>query len=284
MSPKPWGVLVGIDGSEASMRAVEWAAADTAGTDRPLTICFVVDLPAEVDAPVSPEARQNADRRARRKVDEALVRLRDLGGTGSAAGRVVDGRAAAELLLMSADADQVVLGSRGAGGFEQLLLGSVGAQVAAHASCPVVVVRGEQQAGCPVVVGVDGSELGERAVEYAFGYAARHGLGVRAVLAYPYVATVPPGLPVWEPPGHEHRTVDQVLHSSVEAWSSKFPGVPVETTAVQGGAAAALTEASKDAALLVVGSRGHGGFAGLLLGSVSQAALRHSACPVAVVR
>lgn len=286
MDATRWGVLVGIDGSEASLRAVEWVAADTAGTDAAITICFVVDLPVLIDVPAPHEVRENADHYGRQTVDRALIRLHHLAPTTEAKGHLISGNPAAELLRMSAEADQVVLGSHGGGGgFRQMVLGSVGAQVAAHAPCPVVVVRGERRDGQAVVVGVDGSPLGERALEYAFDFAARHGLGVRAIHAYPSVALVPPVPATIVTPRSELRQAAELLvERSVDAWSIKFPAVSVEPIAVPGSAAAALTEASKGSNLLVVGSRGHGGFAGLLLGSVSQAVLRHSDCPVAIVR
>jgi nucleotide-binding universal stress UspA family protein len=170
------------------------------------------------------------------------------------------------------------------------VLGSVGAEVAAHAPCPVIVVRGEAHERHEVVVGVDASDRSHRAVEYAFGYAARHGGRVHAVHAVHPVRDRAVSLPMppvsarpWMAPEH-HLTARELLADAVAPWALKYPAVEVEITVVDGSAAWALVQASKGAALVVVGSRGHGGFTGLLLGSVSQALLRHADCPVAVVR
>ena len=101
----------------------------------------------------------------------------------------MNGNPAAELIRRAAGAEQVVVGSRGTGGFERLVLGSVGAEVAAHAPCPVVVVRGDRHDRREVVVGVDASDRSHRALEYAFQYAARHGGRVHAIHAVHAVTT-----------------------------------------------------------------------------------------------
>ena len=284
MEPTRWGVLVGTDGSEASMHALDWAAREIAGTDAHVTVCYVADAPVVIDVPLPSDVREDASRYGRRVVDRALERIAGIAPSARTEGHVVAGNPAAELLRMAADAEQVVVGNRGAGGFEQLMLGSVGAQVAAHAPCPVTVVRAEGT-GDTVLVGVDGSEPGERALEHAFAYAARHGLGVLAMHAVPAMVLVPPvPLSAWVPVEEISRHAEIVLADAVTRWSPKFPGVPVETKVVQGAAAKVLADASHGSALLVVGSRGHGGFGGLLLGSVSQAVIRHAACPVAISR
>ncbi|MFC7615699.1 universal stress protein [Actinokineospora soli] len=167
--------------------------------------------------------------------------------------------------LLRQDACLVVLGSRGLGGFGGLLLGSTAVQVAAHARCPVVVVRGERSGD--VVVGVDGSAHSVEAIAFAFGEAQRLGAGVVAVTA-----------------GSQEDEAARALAESVAGWAERYPDVPVRRSVVRGHAARALVDAAADAALLVVGSRGAGGFRGMLLGSVSQGVLHHATCPVAIVR
>ena len=142
MTDKRSEVLVGVDGSESSLRAAEWAAADAAAVGLMVTVCYVSDVSALADVPLPQDVRQAARAYGHRMVDRALVRIRRVAPV-EAAGEVVDGNPAAELIRRAAGAEQVVLGSRGVGGFERLVLGSVGAEVAAHAPCPVVVVRGE---------------------------------------------------------------------------------------------------------------------------------------------
>jgi nucleotide-binding universal stress UspA family protein len=284
MTDKKAEILVGVDGSEPSLRAAEWAAADAAATGRKVTVCYVSDVSALAGIPLSQDFRREAHAYGRRMVDRALVRIRPV--AIDSGGEVIDGNPAAELIRRAAGAEQVVLGSRGAGGFEQLVLGSVGAEVAAHAPGPVVVVRGEDHERHEVVVGVDASDRSHHTLEYAFQYAARHGGRIHAVHAVHDRAAPLPLPPVsgrpWVEP--EHPTGWQLLAEAVAPWALKYPAVDVETTVVDSSAAWALIQASKGAALVVVGSRGHGGFTGLLLGSVSLALLRHADCPVAVVR
>lgn len=279
-------VLVGVDGSEPSLRAAEWAAADAATAGLRVTVCFVSDASALADVPLPQELLQAARAYGRRMVDRALVRIRQVAPV-DAAGEVANGNPAAELIRRAATAEQIVLGSRGAGGFERLVLGSVGAEVAAHAPCPVVVVRGDENERHEVVVGVDASDRSQHAVEYAFLYATRHGSSVHAVHAVhdrPMPLPMPPVPAGDRVPSAHHLPARELLADAVAPWALKYPAVEVEITVVDGSAAWALVQASKGAALVVVGSRGHGGFAGLLLGSVSQALLRHADCPVAVVR
>jgi nucleotide-binding universal stress UspA family protein len=286
MTDKRSEVLVGVDGSEPSLRAAEWAAADAATAGLRVSVCYVSDVSPLADVPLPQEVPQVARAYGQRMVDRALARIRQAAPV-DAIGEVANGNPAAELIRRAAGAEQVVLGSRGAGGFERLVLGSVGAEVAAHAPGPVVVVRGEQHERHEIVVGVDASDRSHHALEYAFAYAARHGGPIHAVHAIHDQAAPLPMPPVsardWVTPEPD-RTAHELLDDAIAPWALKYPAVEVETTVVDGSAASALIRASKGAALVVVGSRGHGGFSGLLLGSVSQALLRHADCPVAVAR
>jgi nucleotide-binding universal stress UspA family protein len=280
------GVLVGVDGSEPSMKAAEWAAADAAASGGKVSVCYVSDLSAVADVPLPKELRQQARAQAQSIVDRALARIRSAGPI-DATGEVMEGNPSGALIRRAANAEQVVLGSHGAGGFAQLVLGSVGAAVATHSPCSVVIVRGELRDRHGVVVGVDSSGRSERALEYAFEYAARHGGRVHAVHAIHGR-----GAPLPMPPlsarawvtQQEHEATQRLLADAVAPWALKYPAVDVEATVVAGSAISALVRAAKDATLVVVGSRGHGGFTGLLLGSVSHALLRHADCPVAIAR
>lgn len=210
-----------------------------------------------------------------------MTRVAEVAPDVLAKGHVSEGAIVPALLRLARQADRVVLGHRGAGGFERLMLGSVGAHVAGHAPCPAVVVRGDRNDDGEVVVGVDGSLPGEQALAYGLEHAARHRVGVRAVLVHPAVPLDPP---VNSPPGlAQERAAEGVLADTVAAWATKFPQVPVERTVVHGHAAGVLSEVSDGAGLLVVGSRGRGELAELLLGSVGHAVLRRAACPVAIV-
>jgi nucleotide-binding universal stress UspA family protein len=192
------------------------------------------------------------------------------------------------LLGESARAEIVVLGDRGLGGFTGLLIGSVAVEVTAHASCPVIVVRGPEpdRAGPrpePVVVGVDGSPTSEAATAFAFEAASLRRVPLVAVHVWRDVlvdATMAPLLD-WDVIDSDER---EVLAERLAGWSEKYPDVPVRRLVARDRPARALVEESGRAQLVVVGSRGRGGFHGLLLGSVSQALLHHAHCAVAVVR
>lgn len=179
----------------------------------------------------------------------------------------------------------MVVGDRGLGGFLGLLLGSVAVGLAGHAACPVVVVRGpEAPAGVdpasPVVVGVDGSPTGEAAVSFAFEWADQRGAPLVALHTWWVDPMISPMLD-W------HATTEaetEVLAERLAGWAEKYPDVVVERVVEQRRAADALRELSERAQLVVVGSRGRGGFQGLVLGSVGHALLHHAECPVAVVR
>ena len=194
---------------------------------------------------------------------------------------------AAVLIEASTSARLLVVGSRGRGGFTGLLLGSVSVTVAAHAHCPVVVVRtrrADDSSVRPVVVGVDGSPTSTSAVDHAFDQASRLGLPLVAVHAWELPTLFGP-VPPWLPEEVEEIRMAEkaVLSESLAGHMERYPDVNVTSMVHRGGPAHVILAAAEDAELLVVGSRGLGGFRGLLLGSVSQAVLHHATCPVAVV-
>jgi len=279
-------IVVGVDGSEASFRAVDWAAAEAASRGIGLTVCVAVYGPPEqavlwAEPDLTPML---ADQIVARAAERARRVAADV---------AVDARVGVEtptrhLLDQAGDADLLVVGSRGLGAFTGLLLGSVSEQVAEHAPCPVVLVRGESSnPDLPVLVGVDGSAANQPAVEFAFAAADRRGVGLVALTAVSPAWIAPPlGYPVLPVPDPADRLQEAAaaLEQAVQPWAEKYPQVAAERRPVLGGAAHALIQASGYSSLLVVGSHGHGGLAGLLLGSVSRHVLRHAECPVAVVR
>ncbi|GAA1403396.1 hypothetical protein GCM10009639_48190 [Kitasatospora putterlickiae] len=171
----------------------------------------------------------------------------------------------------SREAALVVVGSRGLGRFGALLIGSVAVHLAAHADCPVLIVRGRPDPDGPVLVAVDGTGVGAEALGFAFAEASAR----RAPLTALHIAHPSTGRPDQE---------ERVLAEALAGWREKYPAVEPRSEVVEAHTRPALLEASREAQLLVVGARGRGGFAGLLLGSTSQAMIQHAHCPVVVVR
>jgi nucleotide-binding universal stress UspA family protein len=209
------------------------------------------------------------------------------------------GTGAHALISASENAALVVVGSRGRGGFAGLSIGSTAAQTAAHASCPVLVIRPAEQDGAPsadrdtaalrnqpVIVGVDGSPVSEGAIDFAFEEAALRRVPLVALYVWWLLPShgLGPDLPGRGSLEEAREEARRVLADTMAAWTNKYPDVAVQPRPVQGmNPSHELIDASAEAGLVVVGSRGRGGFAGLLLGSVGRDLVGHAHCPVAVV-
>jgi nucleotide-binding universal stress UspA family protein len=280
-------ILVAIDGSESALRAAHWAAAEATRRGRGLRIVHAYDWPlpnygpAVVDPAVLHDAVVST---ANTTLATAVAAVAEAAPELPVAAEVFAGPAVTVLLGLSRRAELLVLGSRGLGGFTGLLVGSVAVELVAHGHCPVVVVRGDPPAqGAPVVVGVDGSPASETAIALAYDQAASRGCDLVAVHAW--TDTVVP----FGPGGGLDWTsltdqAEQVLVESLAGWHEKYPGVTVRRVVERDRPASALLDAARGAQLLVVGSRGRGGFTGLTLGSVSQALIHHAPCPVLIAR
>ena len=189
--------------------------------------------------------------------------------------------------MASDTAELIVLGSRGHGGFTGLLLGSVGTQVASHASCPVVIMRDTPRTDAKeVVVGIDGSPHSLAALEFAFNEASRHGWKLIAVHAWDVpsydLILSPDGpipLPLENVADEEVRLAAEVLAGFVE----EYPDVAVSERLVRSPAVQAILDNSTNAALIVLGTRGRNAFVGALLGSVSNGVLHKAKAPVAII-
>jgi nucleotide-binding universal stress UspA family protein len=274
------GLLVGIDGSEQSLGAVDWAAAEAAARGCLLTVCHVSDA----GAPMAPAPAATAGGRAAMAVADALARARAAAPGLRVAEYVRTGSPARELVRLAAYADELVVGDRGLGGFADLLLGSVGRQVAAHAPVPVVVIRPATKPDGPVLVGIEDTHDEEPALGYAFRHAARHRLALQVLYAFrDPITTAALGYPLPDiDHGQARQAAMRYLAGTLAPWQADFPDLPVEQVALGGPAAHTLIDASLGSSLLVIGRRGPAGLAGRLLGSVSQYAVRHAHCPVAV--
>ena len=139
-----------------------------------------------------------------------------------------------------------------------------------------------------IIVGVDGSDSSRAALQWAYDEAAHHGASLTVISTWhpPALPMTPPygSIPPEDYGGQPRREALDLLDRFTSALVPRTPAVDVRTSVEEGNPAAVLIERSGEADLLVVGSRGHGGFKGMLLGSVSQHLVAHSACPVVVVR
>ncbi|MFI1564997.1 universal stress protein [Streptomyces sp. NPDC020490] len=285
-------VVVGVDGSPSSMEAVEAAAREAERCGTGLRLVHAFGWPSGRVPPGVPPWNPAAAG-VREMVDGTLTRAeeraREVAPHLEIAREVTVGEPLMVLEIESRTASLVVVGSRGLGAFGTLLLGSTAVHLAAHARCPVLVVRGRPDPAAPVLLAVDGSPAGERAVEFAFAEASLRGVGLLAVHVWNTWtdgAYQGPGDPLNVMVDLEHlREAEQrLLDETLEPWEKRWPHVAVDRRLVRARVRSTLIEASQEAQLVVVGARGHGGFTGLLLGSVSQALLHHAACQVAVVR
>jgi len=280
-------VVVGFDGSASSRSAVHYGAREAARRGCGLLIVHAFGWPVVLPPFHAPYDLGDQGPRA------AMLDL--LAGTARDAQadhprlpvttRLVDGSPGGVLVGASRDAQLVVVGQRGLGGFAGLLVGSVAAQIVGHTACPVVVVRGEDRPAedAPVVLGTDGSPGANRAAEVAFAYAQLH--EVEVILAHHQAAgrssagAIVPGSPgFW-------ATVGDAAAGGLGV-GARYPDVKYRTEAAPGDSvASALVSfaARASAGLLVVGSRGLGGFRGLVLGSTSRSLIEHAPCPVLVV-
>lgn len=278
-------VVVAIDGSVDSLRAVDWAFAEAGHQRRPLHLMHVVPSVAYHVAALPTLEREMRERGE--QILSAATQRRPAGSEIDCTSSLVDGTPSKVLIDASSRADMVVVGSRGHGGFAGLVLGSVSGHVASHAACAVTIVRAAANPeSSRIVIGVDFSEAGQAALARGFRMAEERGAPVTAIHTWRDISDSGPSIPhpltadVVERTEHEERQ----LSEAIADWQGKHPRVPVTQEVIPGHAARVLADASERAAALVVGSRGRGAFTGMLLGSTSQSLLHRARCSVVVAR
>lgn len=288
-------VVVAVDGSPASDNAVRWAANTAMKRDIPLRLAAAYSMPQFLYAEGMVPPQEVFDE-LQRETLQTIDRARDIAlevapdlriGHALAEGSPID-----MLLEMSKDCTMVVMGSRGLSGLSGMVLGSVSGAVVSHASCPVVVVREDNAVTDankygPVVVGVDGSEVSQRATEVAFEEAAARGAELLAVHTWVDTQIQGPGAGYAVSEDHwkaVQEEKDELLTNALSELSEKYPDVVVRKSITRDRPVRALASAAEGAQLLVTGSHGRGGFKGMLLGSTSRALLQEAPCPMMVVR
>lgn len=286
-------IVAGVDGSTSAVNAAVWAAGEAVLRQETLRLvhAYVVPLQGYPSFVATPhEVRKGLDhqgqewlQQAQDAVERAVPGVRVETGLG-------EGDAATALLHESRAARVVVVGSRGLGGFTGMLIGSAAMALVSHGHCPVVVVRGRQRDGPPsatgpITVGLDGSAASDTALGFAFDQADLRKASLVAVRVWNDTGfdLGPRGLrPSVDPTGID-RAERTALDEQLAGWRDRYPDVTVEPVVARGRTVHTLLEYGEQAQLMVVGSRGRGGFTGMLLGSTSRALVIHSSCPIAVM-
>jgi len=268
-------VVVGVDGSLVAVRALDWAADEAARRDAALHIVYAVS-DRDGAGPV---------------LASAASRVRDRHPGLPVVVTAAEGSAVRELARESEGAALTVVGTRGLGGLTGTLAGSVSLRLAAHTHSPLLIVRGDHACdnGRDVVLGLE-SDADADVAAYAFQEAERRGARLRVLHAWAH-RHVAPELPSLVPatsPGQEQLAQQGEAEEAVPRFTmtrlrERYPEVGVDTRTVRTGAAHVLLEATRDAAVVVIGARRRTNRVGPHLGTVAHTLLHHSHCPVIVV-
>ncbi|MGW2565786.1 universal stress protein [Streptomyces sp. NPDC001537] len=283
-------ITAGVDGTEESIAALHWAAREAVRRGLPLRVVQVWHFqPYEAIDAADPDTQAGWVRDA---LDEAVRSVTARHPDLDVATDVVAGETVDTLLAAAAESEMLVLGSRGHGPVVGFLLGSVGQQVIAEATRPVVLVRAGDQptaeaAGREVVVGQQGQpDDSADTLRFAFETASARGATVRAVRAWtlpPVFAYSPGSMHLLDEAGGLEPFEAKALAAALRPWRERFPDVPVIEHLEIGSAGQVLLSVAGRAQLMVVGRRAHRTAVGARIGSVAHGVLHHADCPVAVV-
>jgi nucleotide-binding universal stress UspA family protein len=286
-------IVVGVDGSPGAAEATRYAAAIAERRHATLTLVYVLEpvfygygpLGFAGSYAISEERLRES---AAKLLEEAVADIESAHPSLKVDSRLETGGAAARLIDESAEALITVLGSRGMGGFASLMLGSVSTQVAAYGHGPIVVVRPATLPDGPVLVGFDGSTGAGAALQFGVQEALSRGVPLVVANIYWEQPLQPDQQPGRQPRADPRITArhhaQQVINDALELPSHEHPELRYDIRTIHSlNPAHSLVEESAQAGLTVVGSRGLGGFTGLLLGSVSRTLIHHATGPVAVV-
>jgi nucleotide-binding universal stress UspA family protein len=288
-----WPVVVGVDGSESALAAVRWAATVAQRNRVRLRLVHTYEMPiglqtgaADKDEPVL-DALRDQGRRWLAEAREAVAEVDPDLPTETVLGAT---HIVPALLHESETASMVVLGTRELGALRGLLVGCTSVAVAGQARSPVVVVRGRDADSPPrdtgpVVVGVDGTEVSEAAIAFAFAEASARAAELVAVHTWTesLVDLALAGNNAVIDLEVLHQQAEEALAERLAGWQEKYPDVHIQRDVIHDRPNRALRRCSSTAQLVVVGRRSRSSFASLLLGSTSQHLLHHAWGPVAVV-
>ncbi|MGI5951987.1 MAG: universal stress protein [Brooklawnia sp.] len=291
MEQNPAGrIVVGTDTSVRADRAVDWAADRAQALGRELLIVHVVpERPFAGSPQTAATYEEQYFANAQEAIGKVVTRTRERHPGLVVTGQMVKGHASKVLAEASMDAELVVVGARGQSApLSMKLLGGVSDAVAAHSHGPVAIITDEAQEHPqgPVVVGVDDAPEAQAAIALAFQAAQARAVPLVALYAWDIGPQETPwDIAIWsEEAGSIQDRLVQLVDELLVEHKARHPAVEVVTRVVRDRPHDALVHASKQAGLVVVGSRGRGGFAGLLLGSTSKRVMREALCPVIVVR
>ncbi|RRO20718.1 universal stress protein [Saccharopolyspora rhizosphaerae] len=284
-------VVAGFDGTEASRTAVDWAAREASSRGVPLLLVHVLARPFQHSLPMRiPDQEEVMDKLRNavlRELDSLEQACREIDPDLDIRKTMPIGDAAENLIELAAEAQLVVLGGPLVGSHTDRLGVTAAEVIARRAHAPIVVVRGEitTAGGAPVVVGVDGSEVSDQAIGYAFETASRLGRPLVGVHSWGESSFNPFDIiEDWDTDRSEFRDrASEVLAESMAPWDERYPDVPVRRVVGGDPPAQLLLGEAKGANLLVVGSHGRGAVRRAFLGSVSHAVLNQASCPVAVM-
>jgi len=284
MATKP--VIVGVDGSEQSLLAVEWAAQQARRHSSPLRIVSAPDVMPRMHAYHASPAEIAAALRgvAARALAAAITRCDEVAPGLPVDTCLLSGPPAVAVAETGSDASMLVVGARGAGGFAAMMLGSVSRYVAAWAPCPVAVVREESSAvHREVAVGVRDPQNATGALAFAFEEAALRGADLVAVHTWYWLPSGQAGALRPADPGRFAAEATRQLAAALKDWQDKYPDVRVSRDVIRGHPARVLASLSARTDLVVLGRHGHPAGPGPGIGSIQHAVLDHAHGPVAVV-
>lgn len=283
------GILVGVDGSAESDAAIRWATTEAVMRGVPLTLVHVIQ-PVVTAWPMGPmhgNITEWQSTNAKDVLDQAAKTVQSCGAATDLPDldtEVLRATIVPALAEAAENMQMIVVGRRGSGALDRLLLGSVSAGLLHHARCPVAVIPSQERPAperdAPVLLGIDGSPASEAATALAFDEASRRGVGLEALHAWSDVGVFPILGMDWR---KYEKEGEEILAERLAGWQEQYPDVRVKRRLVCDQPARWLRE-SAHVQLIVVGSRGRGGFAGMLLGSVSSAVAQSADVPVIVVR